>query len=247
MEEKSRPITLSLIIPVFNAGNFLADTVRRIGEWAKVAPYSVEVIFINDGSADNSAAILQHAAECGFVVVNSARNKGKGFAVREGLKIARGEFVTYTDADLPYGLDVLGAMVKALGAEPGLALLYGSRSHAASVYKSGYSMVRRLGRAFFSVAIRLLAVRDVPDTQSGLKMMRRNLAQFAARKLIVNRFAFDVELFVLAKANGLRYKDFPVVLDQPKESSVHLVKDTLWMLWDVVGIRTRAIRGFYRT
>ena len=103
-----------------------------------------------------------------------------------------------------------------------------------------------MGRFFFSALIRLIVPIGVADTQSGIKIFRNDLARLVAEKLTVHRFAFDVEIFAIAKQNNFQYIDFPVVLNQRKESSVHFFKDTLNMIKDILKIRYLMFVGYYR-
>ncbi len=240
-------IALSIIIPVLNGEPFIAETVARVFAWAKGLGQQIEIICINDGSQDNTLSALE--AICGrdmrCSVINFSNNCGKGAAIREGLKNARGRYAVFTDADLPYGVDIFGRMLQIMQSNPDLALLYGSRSHESSKYEAGYGVLRKFGRNFFSYFIRLMVLPNVSDTQCGIKMLRVDFAKLAAEKLTVNRFAYDVELFVIADAHRLKYGDVPVTLNQSKESSVRLIKDTLIMIWDVARIKLRKMMGHY--
>lgn len=238
---------LSIIIPVLNGGPFIRETTDRIFVWAKNSGHQVEIVCVNDGSRDDTQDVLK--ASCGSVlecrVITFSENRGKGAAIREGLKNARGKYVVFTDADLPYGVDIFGKMLQIMEGDQSLALLYGSRSHESSKYEAGYGALRRFGRNFFSYFIRLMVLPNVSDTQCGIKMLRADFAKLAVERLTVNRFAYDVELFVIADAHNLKYKDVAVTLNQKKESSVRLVKDTLIMICDVVRIKIKNLLGHY--
>jgi dolichyl-phosphate beta-glucosyltransferase len=111
--------------------------------------------------------------------------------------------------------------------------------------KRGYGFLRRLGRSFFSRVIRFLVVPNVLDTQCGIKMLRSELAKQVVAKGVINRFAADIELFIIARANHWRYEDFPVELNHRKESSVRLIRDTLIMFKDVLRIKWNFWRDKY--
>ena len=239
-------VELSLIIPVLNGASFLKSSLDKLALWTSQQTYSIEIIFVNDGSSDKTQEILNnfHGLK-NVAVINFIKNLGKGAAIKAGLSHARGAYVVFTDADLPYGLDVFDGMLNKIKSNHSIALVYGSRSHEQSIYKEGYGFGRRLGRFFFSALIRLIIPIGVADTQSGIKLFRRDLAMLVAEKLTVHRFAFDVEIFAIAKQNNFSYVDFPVTLSQRKETSVHFIKDTLNMIKDIFKIRYLMFCNYY--
>jgi glycosyltransferase involved in cell wall biosynthesis len=239
---------LSLIIPVYNSAPFIQDSLKKIQDWSVRSLTPVEVIIVNDGSADESERLIKEfqAGWSACELITFSVNQGKGFSLRQGLAKARGDYIAFTDADLPYGLNIMNEMQAVMHSDPKLALVFGSRHHPSSTSSRGYGLLRSLGRLFFSKVVQLLAIPGVADTQCGIKMMTRSLAGIMVGKGRINRFAFDVELFGIARANSLSIRDFPVELTHRKESSVHLVKDTLQMLKDIIYIRYNLLRGYYR-
>ena len=128
---------------------------------------------------------------------------------------------------------------------PTLDFLYGSRTHFESGVEKEYGLVRKLGRLFFSGVVRGLVLSDIPDTQCGIKMMRQSLVKLVVARSVISRFAFDIEVFVLVKARKLPMKDFPVLLNHRKESSVRIIKDTAVMLMDIFLIKKNQRKGVY--
>lgn len=232
---------LTIIIPVFNGGRFFKESLKNLEVWLKKHNNRFELIVVNDGSSDNTLRVLENFKKQipNYLILDLKENRGKGFAIKEGMKRASGDYIGFTDADLPYGLEVFDQMLNVMRANPDLSFLHGSRHHALSRSKKGYGFIRSIGRLFFSHTIRLLAVPNIPDTQCGIKMFKRDFVEVALQKSIIDRFAFDIELFVIAKMNNLTYQDFPVELSHRRESSVRLVKDTLLVLKDVLRIRAR--------
>lgn len=237
---------LSLIIPVFNGHDFLEDTLKLLYAWRGERKEQIEICIINDGSIDDTKEILESIpASFGIKVITIEKNSGKGVAIRAGIGVATGEYVAFTDADLPYGLNVIDTMLNKMRAKPLLDLLYGSRAHHDSTVRHGYGFLRLLGRAFFSVVVRLFTPTDVVDTQCGIKIFSRPFATAVGRMGQVNRFAFDIEIFVIASVNNFLIESFPVELAHRRKSSVRIVADTINMLWDIMAIRARLLRGLY--
>ena len=238
-------VKLSLVIPVYNGGSFLGEKIPVLLSWL-AETMDRELILVNDGSTDTTAALvetLRTVSNC--VVIHHEHNQGKGAALRTGFRMAKGTFVAFTDADVPYGLKILDEMKAVMDNDLTLGIVYGSRNHAQSDGLKNYGMIRRIGRNFFSNVIRWSIVSDVFDSQCGIKLFRQSFVQDVVRCARINRFAFDVELFVIAKARGYHYQDFAVTLTHRRDSSVRLVKDTLSMLWDILKIRWRARQGDY--
>ncbi|MBI5728706.1 MAG: glycosyltransferase [Candidatus Magasanikbacteria bacterium] len=232
---------LSLIIPVFNGAKFLAVKLEEISQWMMKSHQPIELIIVNDGSSDGTRGVIADFVvkygSLACTIVNLPENRGKGYAIREGFKRARWPWVAFTDADIPYGLEVLERMMGAVRADASIYLLYGSRAHHDSGNIVDYGWIRRLGRYFFSIITTFFLTADAADTNCGVKMFRSELTQLAARVAVIDRFAFDMELFAIARVNGWKYQDFPVQLTHRKESSVRLVVDTFLMLRDMVIIR----------
>ncbi len=241
----NQTISYSLIIPIYNGATFFASKISDLRDWLAAEP-NREIIIVNDGSVDGTEEILAGLkTETGFTIINHSLNQGKGAALRSGLVVARGQVVGFTDADLPYGLNILTTMGQKLVAKPNLAMVYGSRGHEQSGDLKNYGWLRRVGRKFFSILIKKIAVSSVTDSQCGVKVFTDYFVKDLVKYGQINRFAFDIELFVIAKAKGYFYEDFPVVLGAQKESSVRLVVDTLRMLKDLIVIKARLRKGEY--
>ena len=92
---------LSILIPVYNEEKTLLNILERINE-SKIENFDFETIIINDGSDDNTFNIIKENSDLYDKVINLDKNRGKGYAVKSGLKIATGDYVIFQDADLEY-------------------------------------------------------------------------------------------------------------------------------------------------
>jgi dolichyl-phosphate beta-glucosyltransferase len=247
---------LTLVIPVYQGGSFLADSLRQAWGWLANQPRATELLVVDDGSSDASAQIVadfaaRHASTPGrvFTPLRNAENRGKGFSIRRAFLHAGGDFVVFTDADLTYPLDNIGVLLNAL--EAGAEVAYGSRMHAGSRYVVAPSFFGKLfsrhllGRTF-NLLVRMLVVPGVHDTQAGLKGFRKTAAQRLAGRIRLSRFSFDVELFAVARRLGMRVADCPVLFVYRKEpTTVRFVRDSLAMARDMIKVRWRILRGVY--
>jgi len=244
------------VIPVYNGAAFLRRTLATAWAWLLAQPRQVELLVVDDGSADATAAILAEFAAAAasneraqFTLLRNADNRGKGFALRRAFLHARGELIVFTDADLTYELDNVVPIVRAL--ERGADVAYGSRTHQDSVYVVAPGFFRKLytrhfmGRVF-NCLVRAIVVRGIRDTQAGLKGFRSAAAQHLAVRVRLCRFSFDVELFFVARRARLRIDECPVRFLYRKEpSTVKFFSDSLAMIADMLRVRWRGLRGVY--
>jgi len=247
---------LTLVIPVYNGARFLADSLQQAWTWLQAQSYDAELLVVDDGSDDATAAILAafaaaHAGgeRCRFTVLRNARNRGKGFSLRRAFLHAAGEFVVFTDADLTYPIDNVAPLVDAL--QRGADVAYGSRMHPDSRYVVAPTFFGKLftrhfmGRTF-NLLLRALVVGGVRDSQAGLKGFRRAAAVLLAHRVRLARFSFDVELFYVAQRHRLALADCPVRFIYRKEpSTVRFVRDSLAMVRDMLLVRWRGLTGAY--
>jgi glycosyltransferase involved in cell wall biosynthesis len=249
------PITLTLVIPVYNGARFLASSLQQAHDWLKERPFGVELLVVDDGSSDGTQAVMdafvaEHpTSRCRLTFLRNARNRGKGFSVRRAFLHAAGDLVVFTDADLTYPITNCEPLVDALRA--GADLAYGSRMHADSRYVVAPSFFGKLftrhfmGRTF-NLLLRLLVAPGVMDSQAGLKGCRRDAARQLATRVQLPRFSFDVEMFFVAARLGLRIAECPVQFIYRKEpTTVRFVRDSLAMVRDMLRVRWRCLRGVY--
>lgn len=238
----SGPVRLSVVIPAKDEASRIADSVaqvraalRDLGEGAS------EVIVVDDGSIDGTAAA---AASAGASVVALPVNRGKGAAVRAGVASAQGSVVAYTDADLSYAPE--DHLLRLLAAvEGGCPIAVGSRRHPESEALVHASVVRRVAGRVFNGAVALLVLGEVRDTQCGVKAFSKEAAEVVFPAGRLEGFAFDVELFAVAKARGLAVCEVPVRLVADEVSTVKVAPAAARMLADLVRIRRLARQGTY--
>src|SRR5579872_1180204 len=204
---------ISVIMPAYNEARHIAKNLIEVVDTLSGFEYDFEVIVVDDGSPDQTyleaAKLLSTHPE--FVrVVHYDENQGKGNALICGTSFARGNVIVFLDADMdlhPSQIPVLFGIMDSTGADA----VIGSKRHPASVVN--YPLKRRLYSAVYYSLIRLLFGLPVKDTQTGLKVFKREVLDRVFPRVLVKRFAFDIE--VLANAHRLGYKiaDAPVTLE----------------------------------
>jgi dolichyl-phosphate beta-glucosyltransferase len=213
---------LSLVIPAYDEEKRLPVALARIADWlgSRTPPLSAEVLVVDDGSSDRTAAVAEKtAAGLGltFRVIRLPQNRGKGAAVRAGVLEASGEYVLVTDADLSTPIEEVD---KLLAADAPVAI--GSRGLDSTLVKERQSLFRVASGKLFNLLVRLLVVSGIRDTQCGFKLFHRDVAREVFSRTTVDRFAFDVEALLLARRLGYRIAEVPVLWFNSADTRVGL-------------------------
>lgn len=231
---------LSLIITVYNAASFIEDSLAKIIVWQAQCGFEVEVIIVNDGSSDNSEVIIldfidNHQA---FKLISYSKNKGKGYAVKQGILRARGAYKIFTDADIPYGINSIETVLEYLN-QTDVDVCVGNRKDDASDYHLKSSFLRALSSKVFTFFISNVVISGLGDTQCGLKGFTEKAANQLFSKLHINGFAFDVETLYLCYKYGFRIKRIPVKFQGNSISTINLASSSVKMLLDVLSLPIR--------
>jgi glycosyltransferase involved in cell wall biosynthesis len=240
-------LLLSVVVPVYNLAGSIVENVaeirRRIvsglGE-----PF--ELIVVSDGSADRTEEHLLEAREARLRVIHYDRNLGKGYAVKAGSLAARGRWIAFVDADLDLDPASIPTFL-ATARDESLDFAIGSKRHPAS--RVDYPRSRRVASWGYQQLVRLLFRLDVRDTQVGLKVFRREIAEEVMPLLLVKRYAFDLELLAVSASLGHgRIRELPVVLDYRFTGSGVGSRAVLRALVDTAAIfyRLRILRTYAR-
>lgn len=235
---------LTVVVPAYEEGQVIAGTVARLrAELAPVVgPGDLEVVVVDDGSRDATAA---RAAEAGADrVIRLFPHGGKGAAVRAGMLAAAGEVVAFCDADLTYGPDQVRRLMEKV--EGGSDVAVGSRRHVDTVTLVRARRIREVTGRVFSAFTAAAVLGHRRDTQCGVKAFSGEAARAVFGRARLDGFAFDVEVFVIADRLGLSVVEVPVELINSGSSSVRVGRDTVLMLRDVMRVRWWARRGAYR-
>jgi dolichyl-phosphate beta-glucosyltransferase len=236
---------LSIVIPAYNEETRLGDSLAKIGAYLDGSGIAAEILVVDDGSKDRTAEIASVAlsGRRGRVARNG-ENRGKGFSVRRGVLEAQGRFVLITDADLSTPIGDHAKLAAAIR-DRDLDAAIGSRALPSSDVQVSQGWLRQtMGRSFNKI-IRVLTGLPFHDTQCGFKLMDRERVLPLFRKMVVDRFAFDVEWLFLCARFGLAVEEVPVTWRNAPGSKVSLVADPANMILDVLRVRWRFRRGLY--
>ena len=205
---------LSVIMPVYN----LADTIEaNVAETARLFDshgIRAELVPVDDGSSDGTAAALERAAQPKYehVVVKPVicrRNGGKGAALRAGFDASTGEYVMLLDGDLDINPKQTPWFFEAMAAK-GADIVIGSKRHKRSVVQ--YPWHRRFVSWVYFTLVRIFVGLPITDTQTGMKLFRREVLGESLGRMLVKTYAFDLELLAIAHQRGAKIAEAPVVI-----------------------------------
>jgi glycosyltransferase involved in cell wall biosynthesis len=229
--EPRRP-ELSVIVPAYRDSAHIVNSLQRLQAALDTTGATWELLVVVDGDSRTYREASAAASES-VRVFGSARNHGKGFALRCGMAHARGDYVTFIDSDMeiaPEGIGRMMAMLRLYDAD----IVVGSKRHPMS--EVHYPFLRRVQSAGYHRLCRVLFRVKVRDTQTGLKIMRRQVSEDVLRVALVKRFAFDLELLTIADHLGYRrIMEAPVKIDYQFSSSTNF-RAVLWVLVDTAAI-----------
>ncbi|WP_433789203.1 glycosyltransferase family 2 protein [Actinoplanes sp. CA-252034] len=234
-------VELSVVVPFYNPGAALRPTVERLVACLTDAAIAFEVIAVSDGSTDGSAATIADIA--GVTVLDNPINQGKGAALHQGFAAATGAWIGFIDADGDIDPQHLVDYLL-LARTGGHAVVYADKRHTASV--SGATRTRKLISITYSTLVSTMFGLDVRDTQTGCKIIRRDVLHTVLPRLRERRFAFDLELFVATKAAGITdLKAAPVRLETRTAGSTVSSSTIIRTLRDTLVIHGRRRAAHY--
>lgn len=242
---------LSVVIPVFNEALVLRETFNALVPFLEgleglgTGSGSFEIVAIDDGSKDDSLAILRELArsDARLLVDALPENRGKGAAVRVGMLAASGERSLFMDADLSTPLEEIPRFLAELDA--GHDVVIGSRrAPGAEITRHQPWLREHLGRGF-TMLTRLLLAPGIHDFTCGFKAFRRDAAQEIFRRSTLDGWAFDAELVVIARELGYEITQVPVRWRHEDGTKVRLGTAVLGSLRELFVIRGNRRRGLY--
>jgi dolichyl-phosphate beta-glucosyltransferase len=235
---------LSIIIPAYNEESRLPATLERIAAYLQDSGREAEVLVVDDGSKDGTAAVAEYfQIKIPLLrVVSNGVNRGKGFSVRHGMQEARGRFALFTDADLSAPIEEAGKLIDALEK---FDVAIGSRAMDRGLISVHESPFREFAGIIFNKIVRIILWLPFVDTQCGFKAFRHEPCRIIFEQQRIERFGFDPELLYLARHHGLRAVEIPVRWGHSPATKVSMLRDSIQMFIDVFTIRWNALMGRY--
>ncbi|PYL44574.1 MAG: glycosyl transferase [Verrucomicrobia bacterium] len=232
----------SVVIPCFNEAARIGGTLRSTLDYLTANAPQSELIVVNDGSTDATAAIAREKLDGATIqtrLLENFPNRGKGAAVRSGLLAAREPIGLFSDADLSTPLTETPKLIEPI-ANDEVHIAFGSRALDRSLIGIHQPWRREQAGRVFNLLVRVATGLPFWDTQCGFKAFRLDVCRPILEAARINGFAFDVELLLLAHRAGLRIREIPVRWNHAEGSKVRFFHDSLRMLREVIALRMRA-------
>ncbi|KAI9205490.1 dolichyl-phosphate beta-glucosyltransferase Alg5 [Polychytrium aggregatum] len=258
LDESPAEVELSIVIPAYNESKrlplMLAETFEYLQDRKKkTSSFTYEIIVVNDGSTDDTDAVVRSIAMkqklSTIRVMNLEHNRGKGGAVTQGMMVARGQRLLFVDADGATKFSDLDKLEAAMDriVSKGQAIVVGSRAHMVTsdaVVKR--SFIRNFLMRGFHTLLFVLGIGTIKDTQCGFKLISRKAAQLIFPNMHVEGWIFDIELLLLGYHFGVPIQEVPVTWHEVDGSKVSLLKDSIKMLLDLLNIRLNYLLGVWQ-
>ncbi len=237
MRKKSPTNTLSLIIPSYKQEKTILKDIARVKKTMQSLKIPYEIIVVIDGALDKTENVLKKRHFSFVNVVGYVHNHGKGYAIRFGMANATGKYIAFLDAGMdlnPEGLGLLLSVMKERNAD----VVIGSKLHPLS--KVTYPWQRKILSYGYRLVVKSLFGLSISDTQVGIKIFKRNVLEDVLPRLLVKRYAFDIE--ILSVAYHLGYKkiyEAPVELTFTNWSSItskNFIQLVAKMFWDTLAV-----------
>lgn len=228
---------VSVVIPAWNEEKRIGKTMQMIRNYFEQKGIAYEIVVPDDGSTDKTREV---AKRNGRAEVIPLTHRGKGHAVREGVKRASGEFILVTDADLSTPIEEFDHL-KAVGADVAI----GSRALPGATFGARQPRYREIGGRILNAFIRLTVLPGIKDTQCGFKLFRAASAKEIFRRTTIDGFGFDIEALFIARTLGYRISEIPIRWSNDDRTKVRPFRNGITMLADLIRIRLNNLKGKY--
>ena len=207
-----RKSKVSVVMPSFNEATRIRDALYRTHRELSRMLIDFQIVVVNDGSSDATGRVINEVAGelDRITVVQMEVNRGKGEALRQGVARATGDLVFFLDSDMDLPPEQMGSFLRVMESD-GADVVIGCKLHPLSRVK--YPWDRRVISFVYFTITRILFGLPVRDTQTGLKVFRREVLTRCMPRMLVKAFAYDLELLVIAHHLGYRISEAPVVIE----------------------------------
>ena len=230
---------LSLVVPAYRQEKTITKDITTIVTALSALPINYEIIIVVDGFADKTYKVLQSLKlkTKNLKVIGYEKNKGKGFAIKRGVEEAKGDIIGFIDAGMDIDPTEISIMLDIMDWNKA-DIVIGSKLHPES--KVNYPFWRKVLSWGYRTLTHFLFGFSVKDTQVGLKIFKKKAAKDIFSKIIVKRFAFDIEVLAVAyKLGYTRIYEAPIKLNFNGVSNItssNFWRVIFWMLWDTAAV-----------
>ncbi len=235
----------SIVIPAFNESGRIPATLESVIACIRAHSWDAEIIVVNDGSTDNTAELVLNIGRTApeLRMIENPGNRGKGYAVRNGVLHSLGDIVMFTDSDLSAPIEEAERLFAAITSGADIAI--GSRWLATSRQTHRQPLYRQFFGRCFNAVCRMVMRLPFVDTQCGFKAFTRAAAQTVFQLQTIERWGFDPEILFIALKRGYRIQEVPVSWAHDARSRISYLRDGLQMLKELAIVRWNALTGHY--
>lgn len=228
---------ISVIIPAYNESSRILPSLRRLDEYLRGHFRGFELIVVDDGSSDTTEEVVLRAKkEVASIRYSGYReNRGKGYAIRQGVGLSTGDIILISDADLSTPIEEVEKLL--VPYDDGYHVVIGSRGLEANSIVVRQPWWRELMGKTFNRIVRIFLLEGFKDTQCGFKLFNGSIGRELFRDVTIDRFAYDVEVLYLATKAGCKIKEVPVKWLNSPASKVRPIRDSFQMAKDLLRIR----------
>ena len=234
--------SISIVFPCYNEANRLKYTFKDIEKFQKKKIINnFEIIFVNDGSSDDTFEILKNYKNRNtklhkkIKIISYQDNKGKGYALKEGVKIAKLDWILTIDTDISVSINQLNNWLKHKKIKKKESIYFGSRNLSNSNIK--FKIYRKLVGIIFIKIIKIFFDINLLDTQCGFKLYKKNIAKKLFTNLKILDFTHDIEIVLSSKKKGYKIIELPVNWIHKKGSKISIFRDSLKMFISLLKIK----------
>lgn len=228
---------LSIIVPAYKQEKTIITDIKNIQKELKAMHHPYEILVVVDGHADNTYSAIKTFKSRNVKVLTYDKNQGKGHALRYGMLHAKGDVIGTLDAGMdlnPKGLKILLDDFQKYNAD----IVIGSKRHPLS--KVNYPLKRKVISYLSQKLIQLLFGLNVTDTQVGMKFFRKRVIKEVLPRLLVKKFAFDIEILSVAYHLGFtKIYEAPIELNYNFKGSIlsqNILSALSYTLWDTCAV-----------
>lgn len=230
--------SISLVVPAYKQEKTILDNLKKLYELLEFLPYKFELIVVVDGFLDKTYEKAKKFKKDNVRTFGYKKNQGKGYAVKLGISKAKGDVIGFMDAGMdlnPNAIPLLLDLMKFHDAD----IVIGSKLHPES--RVAYPLARKILSWGYRTLIEILFGLVIRDTQVGLKFFKRKVAKDVFKRILVKKFAFDIEALAVAQSRGYtKIYEGPIELDftrvESSISSSNFWRIILHMLWDTLAV-----------
>ena len=238
-------IKLSVVIPCYNEEKRFQKGFNHHFSYLSKQKYPWELIFVNDGSKDNTLKLMRVCArdKSQIKIISYDKNQGKGYAIVQGITNAQGKYILFTDLDHSVPIDTVKNFLKHF--ERGCQVIIGSRRVKGAKILIHQHLLRELLGRGFTLLVRLLIDWKIKDATCGFKAFEKGIAKKIFEKITIYDWAFDPEILFLCKKLNIKVFQAPVIWSDVRGTKVSLRKDVIRSFLGLIKIRLNDLQSKY--